>query len=95
MVQRLRLQLYQRADASRMAAGEGLGRHRIPADGAGRRLGVSRELVRRWLRVGWLNMRRDEDGHHIIWADADELRRLRALHRTAGAPGPTRRGWPN
>jgi hypothetical protein len=26
-------------------------------------------------------VRRDEDGHHIIWADADELRRLRALHR--------------
>ena len=36
--------------------------------------------MRRWLRAGWVNVRRDEDGHHVIWADADELRRLRALH---------------
>ena len=27
-----------------------------------------------------LNLRRDEDGHHVIWADASELRRLRELH---------------
>jgi DNA invertase Pin-like site-specific DNA recombinase len=60
---------------------EGLGRHEYRPTELARRLGVSRDLVRRWLRVGWLNVRRDEDGHHIIWADADELRRLRALYR--------------
>ncbi len=30
--------------------------------------------------AGWLNLRRDDDGHHVIWADASELRRLRQLH---------------
>jgi hypothetical protein len=48
--------------------------------GLARRLGISRDTVRRWLRVGWLNVRRDADGHHVIWADANELRRLRELH---------------
>lgn len=37
--------------------------------------------MRRWLRAGWLTARRDADGHHVIWADASELRRLRELHR--------------
>jgi DNA invertase Pin-like site-specific DNA recombinase len=46
-----------------------------------RRLEVSRDTVRRWLRAGWLTVRRDGDGHHVIWADADELQRLRELHR--------------
>ena len=48
--------------------------------GLARRLGISRDTIRRWLRAGWLNLRRDEDGHHVIWADAGELRRLRELH---------------
>ena len=34
-----------------------------------------------WMRVGWLNVRRDAIGHRIIWADADELRRLQELHQ--------------
>jgi hypothetical protein len=33
------------------------------------------------MRVGWLNVRKDDDGHAILWEDADELRRLRELHR--------------
>ena len=49
-------------------------------------MGVSRDTVRRWLRVGWLNVRRDGDGHHVIWADADELTRMARL-RTCP------RGW--
>jgi hypothetical protein len=48
--------------------------------GLARRLGISRDTVRRWLRAGWLNLRRDDDGHHVIWADASELSRLRELH---------------
>jgi DNA invertase Pin-like site-specific DNA recombinase len=48
--------------------------------GLARRLGISRDTVRRWLRAGWLNVRRDEDGHHVIWADTSELRRLRELY---------------
>jgi DNA invertase Pin-like site-specific DNA recombinase len=48
--------------------------------GLARQLGISRDTVRRWLRAGWLNVRRDDDGHHVIWADASELRRLRELH---------------
>lgn len=45
-----------------------------------RRLGTSRDAIKRWRRAGWLNVRRDEDGHHVIWADAAELRRLRELY---------------
>jgi hypothetical protein len=58
----------------------GLGPDEYRPMGLARRLGISRDTVRRWLRAGWLNLRRDEDGHHVIWADADELRRLRELH---------------
>ncbi|MBX9581358.1 MAG: hypothetical protein K2X87_13735 [Gemmataceae bacterium] len=49
--------------------------------GLARRLGVSRDTVRRWVRSGYVTTRPDEDGHHVIWADAAELRRLRALDR--------------
>jgi DNA invertase Pin-like site-specific DNA recombinase len=58
----------------------GLGPDEYGVSGLARRLGVKREVVRRWLRVGWVNARRDADGHHILWADADELQRLRELH---------------
>ena len=56
----------------------------------GRRLGVSRDRVRRWLRSGYLNVRRDEEGHAIVWADAGELRQLRELGRLfeANVTGP-------
>jgi len=49
--------------------------------GLARRLGVSRDAVRSWLRSGWVNVHCDDDGHHVIWADAEELRRLRELHK--------------
>lgn len=45
------------------------------------RWGVGRDTVRWWVRAGWVHVRRDEDGHHVIWADAGELRRLRQLHQ--------------
>ena len=44
-----------------------------------RRLGVSRDTARGWVRRRWVTTRTDADGHHIIWADADELRRLGQL----------------
>jgi len=59
----------------------GLGEHEYRPAGLARKLGIVRDTVRRWLRAGWLNVRRDADGHHVIWADADELCRLRELHR--------------
>ena len=57
----------------------GLGPDEFRPMGLARRLGVGRDTVRQWLRAGWLTVRRDEDGHQVIWADADELRRLREL----------------
>ena len=59
----------------------GLGRDEYRPGGLARRLGISRDTVRRWLRAGWLTARRDAEGHHVIWADASELRRLHELHR--------------
>ena len=59
----------------------GLGKDEYRPTGLAKRLGAKRETVRRWMRVGWLNVRKDDDGHYIIWADADELRRLRELRR--------------
>jgi DNA invertase Pin-like site-specific DNA recombinase len=58
----------------------GLGPDEYRPAGLARRVGLCRDTVRRWLRAGWLTVRRDADGHHVIWADADELRRLRELH---------------
>jgi DNA invertase Pin-like site-specific DNA recombinase len=59
----------------------GLGRDEYRPAGLADRLGMNRDTVRRWVKVKWVTVRRDEDGHAVIWADADELKRLRALHR--------------
>jgi DNA invertase Pin-like site-specific DNA recombinase len=59
----------------------GLGPNEYRPAGLAERLGINRDTVRRWIRVGWVHGRRDESGHHVIWADAGELRRLRELHR--------------
>jgi DNA invertase Pin-like site-specific DNA recombinase len=66
----------------------GLGPDEYRPMGLARRLGMSRDTVRRWLRAGWLTVRRDAEGHHVIWADASEFRRLCELH---GLP----RTWEN
>jgi len=79
MVRRLTAQLGL-ARRQRHGSSVGLGPDEYRPMSLARRLGISRDTVRRWLRVGWLNLRRDEDGHHVIWADADELRRLCELH---------------
>jgi hypothetical protein len=69
------------ARRARYGSPSGLGRHEYRPTGLAQKLGIARDTVRRWLRVGWLNVRRDADGHHVIWADASELRRLRELHQ--------------
>jgi DNA invertase Pin-like site-specific DNA recombinase len=58
----------------------GLGHDEYRPAGLAERLRINRDTVRRWVKVKWVNVRRDEDGHSIIGADADELRRLRELH---------------
>ncbi len=59
----------------------GLGRDEYRPAGLARRLGISRDTVRRWLRAGWVTATRDPEGHHVIWADASELGRLGELHQ--------------
>ena len=59
----------------------GLGPDEYRPAGLAQRLGINRDTVRRWVRVGWVQVRRDDDGHHVIWADASELRRLEELHQ--------------
>ena len=78
MVQRLTLHLGL-ARRERHGSRTSLKRDEYRPEGLSRQLGISRDMIRRWLRAGWLTMRRDEDGHHVIWADAPELRRLREL----------------
>ena len=80
MVQRLRTELGL-PQRKRHGSKEGLGKDEYRPAGLAKKLGVKRDTVTRWRRVGWLNLRRDEMGHRIIWADADELKRLRELHR--------------
>ena len=79
MVQRLTTQqgLKRRR---RHGSTSGLGQDEYRPAGLAAKLGVKRDTVRRWMRVDWVNVRKDDEGHHIIWADADELQRLRQLH---------------
>jgi DNA invertase Pin-like site-specific DNA recombinase len=87
MVRRLTVQLDFRR-RPRHGSAVGLGADEYRPTGLARELGVNRDTVRRWMRSGWVNVRRDADNHQVIWADADERRRLRALH---GLP----RTWAN
>jgi DNA invertase Pin-like site-specific DNA recombinase len=66
---------------------EGLGKAEYRPGGLAKKLGVPRGTIKWWMRRGWVNARKDERGHHIIWADADELRRLRELHRLSRTAG--------
>jgi len=45
-----------------------------------RKLSVSYSTLRRWIALGWVHYRRTPQlDYHLIWADADELDRLRNL----------------
>jgi DNA invertase Pin-like site-specific DNA recombinase len=80
MVLRLRKQL-RLSRGVRHGSKVGLGKQEYRPGGLAKKLGVSRDTVKRWMRRGWVNVSKDDRGHHIIWADGDELRRLRQLHR--------------
>jgi DNA invertase Pin-like site-specific DNA recombinase len=67
------------ARRERHGTATGLGPDEYRPMGLARRLGVSRDAVRGWVRRGWVTTRADADGHHVIWADAGELRRLGQL----------------
>jgi len=43
-----------------------------------------------WVRRGWVEARKlnDRRGHWVLWADEDEIRRLRQLRTT-------KQGWPD
>jgi len=80
MVRRLTAEL----DLTRRAphgSTSGLGPDEYRPGGLAKALSVGRDTVRRWVKVKWVNVRRDKNAHHVIWADADERNRLRALHR--------------
>jgi DNA invertase Pin-like site-specific DNA recombinase len=47
-----------------------------------RKLGVIAQKVHYWVKRGWVHSRRTPSGKHlIVWADEDEVRRLRQLAR--------------
>ena len=48
--------------------------------GLARRLCLSRDTGRGWLRAGRRSLRRDEAGHQVFWPDAGEPSRLRVVH---------------
>ncbi len=79
MVQRLpwHLDLARREPHGSLAS---LGRDEYRPGSLARRLEISRDTERRWLKAGWLTSRPAAEGHHVIWADGSELERLRELH---------------
>ena len=63
---------------------EGLGQDEYRPKSLALRLDVGRDTIRWWVRAGYITTRKDEQGHHVIWADEAELQRLRDLHRLLG-----------
>ncbi|QDV83194.1 Recombinase [Stieleria magnilauensis] len=50
------------------------------------KLGVIQQKVHYWARQGWVHSRRTPTGKHwIVWADREELRRLRKLKKLHGS----------
>ncbi len=45
-----------------------------------RRLGVIQQAIHYWVKQAWIHSRRTPSGkHHVVWADKDEIRRLKKL----------------
>jgi DNA invertase Pin-like site-specific DNA recombinase len=78
MVRRLQVQL-ELCHRERLGSRAGLQAHEWRVGELARHLGVPRDTVRRWQRVGWIHSYRDANGYWILWADAEEVTRLRAL----------------
>jgi DNA invertase Pin-like site-specific DNA recombinase len=69
---------------SRPALGSeaGLGVDEYRPGSLARKLEIGRETVRSWMRHDWVHLRQDDQGHAVLWADAEELVRLKQLHQT-------------
>jgi hypothetical protein len=63
------------------STGEGLQAGEWWPSGLAGRLRMPLETVQRWMRVGWVHTRRLADSRRrwVVWADEDELERLRQL----------------
>jgi DNA invertase Pin-like site-specific DNA recombinase len=83
MVSRLRSRLDLKR-RERHGSPESLGTDEYRPKSLAMRLGVRRDTVRWWVRAGYVTTRKDAQGHHVIWANAAELRRLEALHQLLG-----------
>jgi DNA invertase Pin-like site-specific DNA recombinase len=81
MVQRLLGQLGVER-RKRHGSTQGLGQDEYRPGSLARRLSIKRDTVVSWMRKGWVNIRRDEEDHRIIWADQEELDRLQQLDKT-------------
>lgn len=64
----------------RLGSEVGLGPHEWRPGALARHLGIPRDTITKWRTKGWLHSHRDADGYWILWADADEITRLRELH---------------
>jgi len=70
-----------RAGGPRPATVAQLGEHEWWPGELAARLGMSLDGLRRWMRVGWVHTRRlaDSRGRWVVWADDEEVERLRQL----------------
>ena len=64
----------------RLGSQVGLGPHAWRPGILARHLDISRDTINKWRSKGWLHSHRDADGYWVLWADADEITRLRELH---------------
>ena len=54
--------------------------HHVDPEALARELGVIPQKVHYWIKQGWIHSRRTPSGKHwIVWADKDEVRRLKRL----------------
>lgn len=67
---------------SRLGSEAGLGCEEYRPGSLAKKLGIGRDTVRSWMKRGWVHLRVDEQGHSVLWADEEELVRLKQLHQT-------------
>jgi hypothetical protein len=64
----------------RLGSQTGLGPDEWRPGTLARHLAISRDTINKWRSKGWLHAPHDADGYWMLWADADEIARLRELH---------------